>query len=88
MNRDVFNCLQEENTVIEAYKIINALQDMPMPEQRLCSVFLVAMVMAEEMGERLPDLLQTVDNLSRDSERRRTPNVGAMHLYIKNEVLT
>ena len=87
MNPDVLACLNETHTVEQAYLLVDALQRIERKEVRLAAVLLVADVVAEELGTRLPDLLSVVDNLSRDSTRRRVPNVAAMHDYVREEIL-
>lgn len=86
MNPDVLACLPAEHTAEQAFAVVNLIQDMPRPETRVAAVLLTAMVCAECMGHRLPDVLTTLDNLSRDSTRKRVPNMEAMRAYFMNEV--
>lgn len=87
MDMDVLACLKEEHTVQQAYLLVDAMQRIERPEVRVAAVLLLADVLAEEYGDRLPDLLTVVDNLQRDSTRRRVPNVEAMRLYVRGEIL-
>lgn len=88
MNPDVLACLSEKHTVEQAYLLINVMQGIERKEVQVAAVLLIADALAAEYGVRLPDLLTTVDNLTRDSTRRKVPNVVAMHRYIKEEILS
>lgn len=70
-----------------AYAVLDKVQHIKPAEQQVAAVLLVALVMAEELGVRLPDALTTLDNLSRDSQRHRLPNIAAMHDYWRREVV-
>jgi hypothetical protein len=86
LNKDIIACLNSQETVQGAYLVLDSIQRLPRKEQQVAAVLCCGMVMADVMGERLTDILTTLDNLQRDSTRKLIPNVVAMRHYFEKEV--
>lgn len=87
LNHDLLGSLRFDLVAQEAYGVLDQVQRIRPPELQVAAVLLLAMVLSEECGARLPDVLTKLDNLSRDSSRHLLPNVAAMRDYWRMEVL-
>lgn len=88
MDMDRLASLSHVDASHAASAVLNRLQKEGTKETQLAALLIVLEALAEQSGHRLADLANTVDNLSRDSTRRRQPNVAAIHDYIREELLS
>jgi len=85
--RDQLSMLDPQRLAYDAYQPLTRLQDYP-PAAQLAALGLGFIVLCQETGLQVRDVLPYVDRALRDAEEQELPQVAAFRAYVREELLT